>query len=69
LTRREREVLDLLAEGDSDGDIAAALYISPRTVGNHVSAILAKLGMQNRTQAAHAYQERRQTTPDGQTPA
>ncbi|MFZ0903444.1 MAG: LuxR C-terminal-related transcriptional regulator, partial [Mycobacterium sp.] len=69
LTRREREVFDLLAEGHNDGEIAAALYISRRTVGNHVSAILAKLGMQNRTQAARAHQERRQQIPDGQTPA
>jgi DNA-binding CsgD family transcriptional regulator len=67
LTRREREVFDQLAEGHSDSEIAAALYISPRTVGNHVSAILAKLGMHNRTQAAYAYQGRRQKIPDEQT--
>jgi DNA-binding CsgD family transcriptional regulator len=52
LTRREREVLELLAVGRSDADIATALYISRKTVGHHVSAILTKLGVDNRTQAA-----------------
>ncbi|WP_081287220.1 ATP-binding protein [Mycobacterium asiaticum] len=52
LTRREREVLALLAAGDSDAEIAAKLSISPKTAGHHVAAILAKLGVDNRTQAA-----------------
>jgi DNA-binding NarL/FixJ family response regulator len=52
LTRRQREVLDLLAAGHSDAGIAAALHISPKTVGHHVSAIITKLGVDNRTQAA-----------------
>jgi DNA-binding NarL/FixJ family response regulator len=52
LTRREREILELLACGDSDADIANSLFISQRTVNNHVRAILSKLGVQNRTQAA-----------------
>ena len=52
LTRRQRQVVELLATGRSDTDIAAALHLSPKTVGNHVSAILAKLGVDNRTQAA-----------------
>jgi DNA-binding CsgD family transcriptional regulator len=52
LTRREREVLELLALGRSDADIAAALHISIKTVGTHVSSILAKLRVDNRTQAA-----------------
>ncbi|RDH78863.1 LuxR family transcriptional regulator [Mycolicibacterium moriokaense] len=52
LTRREREILELLAAGHSDADIANALYISQRTVNNHVHAILGKLGVNNRTQAA-----------------
>ncbi|WP_156689429.1 helix-turn-helix transcriptional regulator [Mycobacterium sp. Marseille-P9652] len=52
LTRREREVLTLIAAGHSDADIATKLSISPKTVGHHVTAILAKLGVDNRTQAA-----------------
>jgi DNA-binding NarL/FixJ family response regulator len=52
LTRREREIRELLARGHSDADIANSLFISQRTVNNHVRAILSKLGVQNRTQAA-----------------
>jgi DNA-binding CsgD family transcriptional regulator len=52
LTGREREVLELLAGGRSDAEIAVALHITPKTVGHHVAAILAKLGVDNRTQAA-----------------
>jgi len=52
LTRREREVLTLIAAGHSDAEIAIKLSISPKTAGHHVAAILAKLGVENRTQAA-----------------
>lgn len=52
LTRREHEVLQLLAGGQSDAQIAAALHISTRTVSCHVGRILLKLGVANRTQAA-----------------
>jgi DNA-binding NarL/FixJ family response regulator len=52
LTRREREILDLVAEGYTDAGIAQQLVISRRTVNNHVGSILAKLGVDNRTQAA-----------------
>lgn len=48
LTRREREVLRLLADGRSDREIAAALSISPKTVGLHVSHVMAKLGVTSR---------------------
>jgi predicted ATPase/DNA-binding CsgD family transcriptional regulator len=59
LTRREREVLSLLAEGHSDREIAAALFISPKTVGLHVSHLLAKLGAPSRAAAvAHAHRHR-----------
>jgi predicted ATPase/DNA-binding CsgD family transcriptional regulator len=52
LTAREREVLHLVAEGRSDREIAAALFISPKTAGHHVASILAKLGLDSRTAAA-----------------
>jgi DNA-binding NarL/FixJ family response regulator len=51
LTRRELDVLQLLVEGSSNREIAQALFISPRTVGNHVTSILAKLGAPSRTAA------------------
>jgi DNA-binding CsgD family transcriptional regulator len=61
LTKRQCDVLELLAAGHSDAEIATALYISPKTVNTHVCAIMTKLGVHNRTQAAaHALQ--RQTT-------
>lgn len=52
LTEREREVLRLVAEGLDNAEIARALYLSPTTVKRHVSAILSKLGVANRVQAA-----------------
>jgi DNA-binding CsgD family transcriptional regulator/tetratricopeptide (TPR) repeat protein len=52
LTEREREVLDLLAAGRSNAQIAAALFISPKTASVHVSNILAKLGVTGRVEAA-----------------
>ncbi|HEX2912582.1 MAG TPA: response regulator transcription factor [Chloroflexia bacterium] len=52
LTDRETEVLRLLAEGKTNKEIAYSLNLSDKTVKVHVSIILAKLGMQSRTQAA-----------------
>ena len=52
LTRRESEVLRLLGEGLTNAQIARRLFISTKTAGNHVSNILMKLGLRNRSQAA-----------------
>ena len=52
LTRREREVLHLLSLGLTDQEIAAELHLSRKTVSNHVSAVLGKLGVTTRTAAA-----------------
>jgi DNA-binding CsgD family transcriptional regulator/tetratricopeptide (TPR) repeat protein len=54
LTGRQVEVLGLLVEGLSDAEIAARLSLSVRTVGHHVSAVLGKLGVGSRREAAAA---------------
>ena len=52
LSDRELEVLRLLADGDSNREIASALFLAEGTVKNHVTNVLAKLGARDRTQAA-----------------
>jgi DNA-binding CsgD family transcriptional regulator len=52
LTPRETEVLALVAEGRTNGEVANRLFLSPKTVSVHVSRIIAKLGVGNRTEAA-----------------
>ena len=51
LTQRELEVLQLLAEGSTNGEISQRLYISPKTTKNHLAAIFQKLDVTNRTHA------------------
>jgi DNA-binding NarL/FixJ family response regulator len=67
LTPREREVLELVATGATNREIAAALYISENTVGFHMRHILAKLHLKNRAQAvAYAIRSGLVTVPDGE---
>ena len=64
LTRREREVLLLLAEGHSAGEIAQTLVISPKTAATHIQRILEKLGVHSRAEAvAVAYRDGSPVTP------
>jgi two-component system response regulator DegU len=59
LTSRELEIVSHIAHGKSNRDIAAQLYISEKTVKNHVSSILRKMSLEDRTQVAvYAYQKR-----------
>ena len=64
LTARELEVLDLVARGHTNGQIAAALFLSGKTVRNHVSNILVKLGVPDR----HAATERAREAGLGSDP-
>lgn len=57
LTNREKEVLELLAKGYTNPEIAQMLYISPHTVKAHVAAILKKLNAKNRLLAVVAAEE------------
>ncbi len=52
LTPQERRILDLIAEGKTNRQIAETMYLAEKTVKNYVSNLLAKLGMERRTQAA-----------------
>lgn len=52
LTARETDVLDGITRGDTNAEIAARLYLSPKTVEHHVSRVLAKLGVRTRAEAA-----------------
>jgi predicted ATPase/DNA-binding CsgD family transcriptional regulator len=63
LTPRELEILRLVAAGMTNPDIAAALFLSVRTVENHVAHILAKLGVRTRTAAVAAAGDVTQTPP------
>jgi DNA-binding NarL/FixJ family response regulator len=68
LTRRELQVLQLLAEGRRSSDIAEELVISPKTVASHIQGILAKLQVSSQAQAvAVAYRDDLIELPDGRT--
>jgi DNA-binding NarL/FixJ family response regulator len=59
LTPREHRVLNLIAEGKTNKQIAAEAQLSEKTVKRSVTAILSKLGLERRTQAAAMYVDRR----------
>ncbi len=56
LTERERQVLELMASGATNGEIAGSLYLSPHTVKEHTSALYKKLDVRNRTEAVQRAQ-------------
>ncbi len=62
LTERERKVLELIGEGLSNREIGARLFLAEKTVKNYVTSVLAKLGMERRTQAV-AWVARRSAPP------
>jgi DNA-binding CsgD family transcriptional regulator len=63
LTRREAEVLALVAAGLRNAEIAERLYLTPKTVSHHLSAIYAKLGVETRIEAAQAASQLGMVTP------
>jgi two-component system response regulator DesR len=56
LTEREREVLDLIARGSTNREIAETLYLSPHTVKEHTSVLYRKLRARNRAEAVRQAQ-------------
>ncbi len=52
LSSQERRILDLIAEGKTNRQIGEAMFLAEKTVKNYVSHVLAKLGMERRTEAA-----------------
>jgi len=64
LTARQAEILAMVGAGMSNAEIAERLVVSVRTVDHHVSAVLAKLGVTNRRQAAEMAERMAATTAD-----
>jgi DNA-binding NarL/FixJ family response regulator len=64
LTSQERKILLLVAEGKTNKEIAAEVFLSDKTVKNYVSSILSKLNLQRRTQAAAFVAKRHLVSPD-----
>ncbi|MDF3144920.1 MULTISPECIES: response regulator transcription factor [unclassified Streptomyces] len=69
LSPREREILALIGDGLTNREIGQKLYLSEKTVKNHISRLLAKLGVQRRVQAAVLATHLEQPEPTGERPA
>jgi DNA-binding NarL/FixJ family response regulator len=72
LSAQERRVLDLIAQGRSNRQIAEEIFLAEKTVKNYVSSLLSKLGMQRRTEAgvyAAILAERRAANPRNSLPS
>jgi DNA-binding NarL/FixJ family response regulator len=67
LSEQERTVLDLIGEGLTNRQIGQRMFLAEKTVKNYVSHVLAKLGMERRTQAAILSTELRAPAPGGST--
>jgi DNA-binding NarL/FixJ family response regulator len=63
LTDQERKILDLIAEGKTNRQIAETMFLAEKTVKNYVSGLLRKLGMERRTEAAVYAVERAKRRP------
>jgi two-component system, NarL family, response regulator DevR len=68
LSPRERDILTLIGDGLTNREIGKKLYLSEKTVKNHISRLLAKLGVQRRVQAAVLATHREQPDSDGRPP-
>ena len=68
LTPRERDVASLAASGETSKDIADRLYLSVRTVNNHLQNVYAKLGINGRRQLAGALGDESGLSSDGRRP-
>jgi DNA-binding CsgD family transcriptional regulator len=65
LSRRELQVLELMAQGETNAEVAAALEISIHAVKFHLASVFRKLGVHNRTEAASVYLRASPETPSG----
>ena len=66
LTDRERSILDLVAEGKTNRQIAEEMFLAEKTVKNYVSNLLSKMGMSRRTEAATYLTKQQSTSTDAQ---